>query len=123
MKVIAGCFALLLAAGLLVQSVAAAVHGASVPKVVVIVGPAASATPWYRPDELQAAAVDRQHRPDGTEGLSPDAPWPRFKTALQGATLVIYMGHRNGWHSPYRDALYPPTQDGFWLNPTVGSGD
>ena len=33
------------------------------------------------------------------------------------------MGHGNGWPSKYRDALYPPTQNGFGLNPQAGSGD
>ena len=55
-----------------------------------------------------------------TEIYSPNATWPAVKAALQGASLVVYMGHGNGWPSPYRDALYPPTQDGFGLNPTAG---
>ncbi len=33
------------------------------------------------------------------------------------------MGHGNGWPSKYRDALYPPTQNGFGLNPKAGGGD
>jgi hypothetical protein len=33
------------------------------------------------------------------------------------------MGHGNGWPSKYRDALYPPTQNGFGLNPKAGTGD
>ena len=31
------------------------------------------------------------------------------------------MGHGNGWPSPYRNALFPPTQNGFGLNPIAGS--
>ena len=33
------------------------------------------------------------------------------------------MGHGNGWPSKYRDSLYPPTQDGFGLNPEAGGDD
>ena len=33
------------------------------------------------------------------------------------------MGHGNGWPSPYRDSLYPPTQNGFGLNPSAGGSD
>jgi hypothetical protein len=33
------------------------------------------------------------------------------------------MGHGNGWPSKYRDALYPPTQNGFGLNPNPGGDD
>ena len=35
----------------------------------------------------------------------------------------IYLGHGNGWPSMYRDSLYPPTQDGFGLNPVAGVDD
>ena len=33
------------------------------------------------------------------------------------------MGHGNGWPSRYRDSLYPPTQNGFGLNPSAGGND
>ena len=33
------------------------------------------------------------------------------------------MGHGNGWPSPYRDSLYPPTQNGFGLNPSADGND
>ena len=57
------------------------------------------------------------------ELYSPNATWPAVKDALEGASLVVYMGHGNGWPSRYRDSLYPITQDGFGLNPTAGGGD
>jgi hypothetical protein len=120
---IAGFVASLLLVGVLAPSVAAAQPSASVPKVVVVVGPAGSATDRYRAEARQAASVARRYTPDVTEIYSPNATWPAVKAALQGASLVIYMGHGNGWPSPYRDALYPPTQNGFGLNPSAGSGD
>ena len=46
-----------------------------------------------------------------------------MREALQGASLVVYMGHGNGWPSKYRDSLFPPTQDGFGLNPKAGGDD
>ena len=36
---------------------------------------------------------------------------------------MIYLGHGNGWPSRYRGELYPPTQNGFGLNPVAGSGN
>ena len=57
------------------------------------------------------------------ELYSPNATWTAVKDALKGASLVVYMGHGNGWPSRYRDSLYPITQDGFGLNPTAGGGD
>ena len=80
----------------------------------------ARATNGYRAEARAAAAVARKYTPDVTEVYSPNATWPAVKAALQDASLVVYMGHGNGWPSPYRDSLYPPTQDGFGLNPSAG---
>jgi hypothetical protein len=106
-----------------VGAVPAAAAAAPVPKVVVIVGPAGRATDRYRAEARAAAAVARQYTPDVTELYSPNATWPAVKAALQGASLVVYLGHGNGWPSMYRDHLYPPTQNGFGLNPKAGGDD
>jgi hypothetical protein len=95
----------------------------AVPKVVFVVGPAGAATNGYRAQARAAAAIARHYTPDVVELYSPDATWPAVRDALQGASLVVYMGHGNGWPSKYRDALYPPTQNGFGLNPEAGGGD
>ena len=95
----------------------------AVPKVVFIVGPAGAATNGYRSQARAAAAIARKYTPAVIELYSPNATWPAVRDALQGASLVVYMGHGNGWPSKYRDALYPPTQNGFGLNPQAGTGD
>ena len=116
--------ALLISGVLASVGVVAPVAAASpVPKVVIIVGPAGGATDGYRAQARAAAAVARTYTPDVTEIYSPNATWPAVKAALQGASLVVYMGHGNGWPSPYRDALYRPTQNGFGLNPRAGGND
>ncbi len=118
---IVACLVLL---GLIVP--AAAVSGASaakVPKVVIVVGPSGVATDRYRSEARSAAALARHYTPDVTELYSPNATWPAVKKALQGASVVIYMGHGNGWPSRYRNNLFPPSQNGFGLNPSAGSGD
>ena len=104
-------------------SALAASRSTGVAKVVLIVGPAGAATDRYRSEARAAASIARQYTPDVTEIYSPNATWPAVKDALQGASLVVYMGHGNGWPSPYRNALYPPSQNGFGLNPTAGGGD
>ena len=111
----------MLAPALLVAPVAAA--STAVPKVVIVVGPVAGTTERYRSEARAAAAVARKYTPDVTELYSPNATWPAVKKALKGASLVIYMGHGNGFPSRYRDSLYPPTQNGFGLNPRAGSND
>ena len=95
----------------------------AVPKVVFVVGPAGAATNGYRSQARAAAAIARKYTPAVIELYSPNATWPAVRDALQGASLVVYMGHGNGWPSKYRDALYPPTQNGFGLNPKAGTGD
>jgi hypothetical protein len=121
----AAIIATLLLGGLFVPAAFAAspaAHGA-VPKVVFIVGPAGAATSGYRAQARSAASIARQYTPDVVELYSPNATWPAVKDALKGASLVVYMGHGNGWPSRYRDSLYPITQDGLGLNPTAGGGD
>jgi hypothetical protein len=92
-------------------------------KVVLIVGPAGSATPYYRRLADEAAAAAAAYTSKVVKVYSPDATWPNVKAALEGASVVVYLGHGNGWPSIYRDALYPPTQNGFGLNPHAGAAD
>src|SRR4051794_41705943 len=91
------------------------------PKVVLIVGPSGGATPYYRRLADEAAADAARLTPNVVKVYSPDATWTNVKAALQGASVVVYLGHGNGWPSMYRDALYPLTQDGFGLNPHEGA--
>jgi hypothetical protein len=93
------------------------------PKVVVIVGPAGAATPYYKRLADETAAAASRYTTDVVKVYSPDATWPAVKAALQGASIVVYLGHGNGWPSIYRNALYPPTQDGFGLNLHEGAAD
>jgi hypothetical protein len=93
------------------------------PKVVLIVGPAGGATPYYKRLADQTATAAAAYTSNVVKVYSPDATWPAVKTALQGASIVVYLGHGNGWPSIYRNALYPPTQNGFGLNPHAGAAD
>jgi hypothetical protein len=126
-RICAAIFAALIAVGLIAPASfaasPAAASGRAVPKVVFVVGPAGAATGGYRAQARAAASIARRYTPDVVEIYSPDATWPAVKAALDGASLVVYMGHGNGWPSRYRDDLFPPTQNGFGLNPSAGSGD
>ena len=92
------------------------------PKVAVIVGPAGKATDSYREQAEEAARVAERFTSNVIRVYSPNATWAAVKQALDGAAIVIYLGHGNGWPSRYRDSLFPPTQNGFGLNP-VADGD
>jgi hypothetical protein len=97
--------------------------GRAAPKVALIVGPVGGTTARYRALAQQAARVARRYTPNVVEVYSPDATWPAVANALDGASIVVYLGHGNGWPSRYRDALYPVTQNGFGLNPVAGVDD
>ncbi len=96
---------------------------ARVPKVALIVGPVGSITDVYRKLANEAAAEAQAAGAEVAKVYSPDATWPAVKRAVDGASIIVYLGHGNGWPSPYRNSLYPPTQNGLGLNPAAGGGD
>jgi flagellar hook assembly protein FlgD len=111
---------------LLLTSLSVAVpstDAASAPKVVIIVGATHGATSSYRSYADRAYDEAIKYTPNVVKVYSPNATWARVKAAVAGASVVIYMGHGNGWPSPYTyDAKYT-TKDGFGLNATEGAGD
>ena len=54
------------------------------------------------------------------ELYSPHATWARVKSAAQGANVLIYLGHGNGYPSPY-GAFSAHSKDGMGLNSSDGS--
>ena len=106
-----------------VGAIAPVEAAARVPKVVLIVGPAGGVTSSYRRLADQAATVAVKAGAQVIKVYSPNATWDAVQGALDGASIVVYLGHGNGWPSRYRDALYPPTQNGFGLNPVAGVDD
>ena len=101
----------------------AAAASVSHAKVVVIVGPVGSVTDYYRGLADDAVHAARGLTDDVVAIYSPNATWPTVRRALQGASIVVYLGHGNGWPSPYSGSLVPPTQDGLGLNPVAGVND
>ena len=91
-------------------------------KVVVVVGPAGSATAEYRSSAHTYASIARSYGASVTEIYSPYATWARVRPALQGAKLLIYLGHGNGWPSPY-GPFQRYTKDGLGLNATYGGSN
>ncbi len=102
---------------------AATLASAAVPRVAIVVGPVGGTTSYYKGLADQAASAARKAGAEVVKVYTPNATWPAVKQALTGASIVVYLGHGNGWPSRYRDSLYPPTQDGFGLNPVAGVDD
>ena len=95
---------------------------AATPKVAVIVGPVSGVTGSYRADGRRLARQARAYGAHVTQVFSPYATWSRVVKATQGANLVIYLGHGNGWPSPY-GPFQPFTKDGLGLNASAGRGN
>ena len=89
-------------------------------KVVIVVGPAGSNTSDYIYNAKKLASQARTYGATVYEIYTPHATWARVKSLAQGANLFIYLGHGNGYPSPY-GAFSAYTKDGLGLNATDGS--
>ena len=89
---------------------------------VIVVGPSGGATRDYLGKAREYAAQAKAYGASVTSVLTPHATWDRVIAAAQGANVFIYLGHGNGWPSPY--APYQGiTKNGLGLNPRDGSGN
>ncbi|MDQ3448313.1 MAG: hypothetical protein M3432_03945 [Chloroflexota bacterium] len=91
-------------------------------KVVIVVGPAEGTTDSYRSNARDVARKARSYGAQVVELYSPNATWARVKRAARGAHLFVYVGHGNGWPSPYAPNQ-PYTKNGMGLNSSAGRGD
>jgi flagellar hook assembly protein FlgD len=96
---------------------------AAAPKVVIIVGPVGSKTASYRAEGDAAAAAAAKYTTNVIKLYTPNATWAVVKPALQGASIVIYFGHGNGFPSPYSTTLKRDRQNGLGLNPAAVGDD
>jgi flagellar hook assembly protein FlgD len=104
-----------------VPSAAAATTSSA--KVVLIVGATHGTTETYRQRMDVAYAEAIKHSSNVVKVYSPTATWANVKAALQGASVVVYMGHGNGFPSPYRSTPWAYSQNGFGLNGVANQGD
>ena len=106
------------AAGLLPLGARVA-YGAARLKAVVIVGPSAGLQSSNLARGEYIAAVAESYGMDVRRVFHPNATWSAVLANIQGASIVVYLGHGNGWPSPYAP-FQTSTKDGFGLNPTAG---
>ena len=88
-------------------------------KAVLIVGPSGDTSLNKTRSDVVAAKAAAWGM-DVVKLYSPHATWARVMSEMQGANLVTYMGHGNGWPSPYAP-FQENTKDGMGLNKTAGS--
>ena len=58
-----------------------------------------------------------------TRNASPAATWANVKAAVDGANIVVYFGHGNGYPNPYTTVEYTDRVNGWGLNRTTSGGD
>lgn len=109
----------LAAGGLAVAPQTAAAAGK---KVVIVVGPVSRVTPYFKSVGDDVAAVARSYGANVTKIYTPNATWSRVKAAAYGANVLVYIGHGNGWPSPYRP-FQTYTKDGMGLNAHAFQGN
>jgi flagellar hook assembly protein FlgD len=91
-------------------------RGATAPgKAVIIVGPVESLSSMYLAYAEQWAQRAEAQGMDVRRVFTPNATWANVLDNIQGAKLVVYLGHGNGWPSPY-SPFQEDTKDGFGLN-------
>ncbi len=90
------------------------------PRAVIIVGPSSGSTGEYLAEGRLFAKQAERAGMRVTRVFHPRATWARVRPALQGANLVVYLGHGNGWPSPYAP-FQEDTKNGFALNRYEGA--
>lgn len=115
---------------LVVFALLAALFAASPPsaraageKVVIIVGPVGGLTDNYRARGDQIAATAEQAGAQVVKVYSPNATWANVRAAVNGANVIVYLGHGNGYPNPYGSVELTDRTNGWGLNRVAGAGD
>ena len=104
---------------------AAPAAGSEVPlKVAVIVGPVGEElTPIYLALGEATATAAEARGAIVARAYSPEATADRVLDAVEGANIVVYLGHGVGTPNPYSSAADPATTNGWGLNGPAARGD
>ncbi|HUG48142.1 MAG TPA: hypothetical protein VMP67_06985 [Candidatus Limnocylindria bacterium] len=92
------------------------------PKVVIVVGPTGSLTSSFKRAANEVAAQARNLGANVVKVYSPYATWGAVRSKARGANLFVYLGHGNGWPSPYKP-FQTRTKNGMGLNSRAGAGN
>lgn len=113
--------ALVLASAVLVATPAPSAAGGQ--KVAIIVGPVGSLTANYRTWADEVAAVATAAGATVVKAYSPTATWANVKAAVNGANVIVYFGHGNGYPNPYGANELTDRSNGWGLNTATTNGD
>jgi len=100
-----------------------AVATAAGEKVAIIVGPVGDLTSSYRARGNQVADAAEARGATVVKAYSPNATWANVRAAVNGANVVVYFGHGNGYPNPYSTTQNRDRVNGWGLNRTTTNGD
>jgi hypothetical protein len=89
-------------------------------KVVIIVGPIGATTSNYRAKGDQIAATATAAGAQVVKVYSPNATWAKVREAVDGANVIVYLGHGNGFPNPYSATQNTDRVNGWGLNMIAG---
>ena len=92
-------------------------------KVAIIVGPVGSLTANYRTSANRVADAATARGATVVKAYSPNATWANVRAAVNGANVVVYFGHGNGFPNPYSSTENRDRVNGWGLNRTTSNGD
>jgi len=97
--------------------------GAAGQKVVIIVGPVGSLSDNYRSRGDSIATAAEALGATVVKVYTPNATWANVTAAVNGANIIVYIGHGSGYPNPYGPTLLPDRTNGWGLNRYAGAGD
>jgi hypothetical protein len=102
--------------GALLAGPAAAAEPRAHYRIALIVGPVGEMiTPWYIAEAERIADAAEASGAEVARAYSPNATAERVLAAVEGAQIIVYFGHGNGFPSPYGSVLLPDRVDGWGL--------
>ena len=114
---------IIIAASFLATATTATPAYAAGEKVAIIVGPVGSMTNGYRSAADGVASAAAAAGATVVKAYSPDATWANVQAAVNGANVIVYFGHGNGFPNPYSSTENPDRVNGWGLNRTNTNGD
>jgi hypothetical protein len=96
---------------------------AAAKKVAIIVGPTGAQTDSYRSSADAVASAATAAGATVVKVYSPNATWANVKNAVNGANIIVWMGHGNGFPNPYSTTELTKQVNGWGLNRTTTNGD
>lgn len=115
------CAAITLAMAIMVAAPAPA--DAAALKVAIIVGPVGGLSNTYRSMADEVATAATAAGATVAKSYSPTATWANVKAAVNGANVVVYFGHGNGYPNPYGSSELTDRSNGWGLNTQTSNGD